>query len=131
MEWHEPALEESGEELSRAISFEDSEEGKVSWRPPPPQTHTHTHTHIYTRTLRRWSKRRWELGDGRRMLEAGREGRWAGMSGSQADAPSLKKADRGGLQRVATCLPPTLLGWLRQNQDAAGLLTSFFLQSSL
>ena len=42
MEWHEPALEESGEELSRAISFEDSEEGKVSWGPPP----THTHTHI-------------------------------------------------------------------------------------
>ena len=42
MEWHEPALEESGEELSRAISFEDSEEGKVSWGPPP--THTHTHT---------------------------------------------------------------------------------------
>ncbi|OWK04039.1 hypothetical protein Celaphus_00013706 [Cervus elaphus hippelaphus] len=44
------------------------------------------------------------------MLEAGREGRWAGTSGSQADAPSLKKADRGGLQHGATCLPPTLLG---------------------
>ena len=86
MEWHEPALEESGEELSRAISFEDSEEGKVSWGPPP----THTHTHTYARTLRRWSKRRWELGDGRRVLEAGRRGRWAGTSGSQADAPSLK-----------------------------------------
>lgn len=42
-EWHEPAWEESGEELSRAISFEDSEEGNVSWGPP--QTHTHTHTH--------------------------------------------------------------------------------------
>ena len=49
MEWHEPALEESGEELSRAISFEDSEEGKVSWRPPP-HKHTHTHTHIHKDT---------------------------------------------------------------------------------
>ena len=45
MGWHELALEESGEELSRAISFEDPDDGKVSWGPPK---HTHTLTHKHT-----------------------------------------------------------------------------------
>ena len=84
MGWHELALEENGEELSRAISFEDPDDRKVSWGPPK-----HTHTHTHTSTLRRWSERRRELGDGRRMLEVGREGRWVGMSGSQPPRPML------------------------------------------
>ena len=53
--WHELALEESGEELSRSVFFEDLEEGKVSWGPPNTHTHTHTRAHTHTRTLRRWS----------------------------------------------------------------------------